>query len=110
MTTRTHKASTPVVIVARVTFKAPEKAGWTVYIVRSSDGATTYQTMLVDGHATGCTCPARKPCKHMVACEVAEAAKQLAAKPVVKLSDYRKAATLGSDQGFSLLKPARKGA
>lgn len=43
--------------------------GYVVYTVLSSNGVDTYHTTLVNGHATGCTCPATKPCYHMTQLE-----------------------------------------
>jgi hypothetical protein len=60
-----------VTIVARYQFKADAKK--VAYLVRSSDGATTYQTFLFDGRASSCTCPAKKPCYHMVQLQQREA-------------------------------------
>ena len=64
------KNNKTVTIVARFQFKGTVKV---VYVVRSSDGVGTYETSLNVGHATGCTCPSRKPCKHMVQMEAIEA-------------------------------------
>ena len=71
-TAKSRKATKTVHIVARVTFKAEERKAYTCYIVRSSNGVDTYTVTLVNGTATGCDCPARKPCYHMTGCESAE--------------------------------------
>lgn len=63
------KKNKTVTIVARFQFKGTVKV---VYVVRSSDGIGTYETSLNAGHATGCTCPSKKPCKHMVQMEANE--------------------------------------
>lgn len=57
-------------VVMRIQFKEHENA--VLYIVRSSNGVDTYETTLVNGHATGCTCPAVKPCYHMTQLEQRE--------------------------------------
>ncbi len=44
-----------------------------VYLVRSSNGKDEYHTTLVNGRATGCSCPATKPCYHMRQLEQREA-------------------------------------
>lgn len=62
MATTTTKT---VKVEARITFKAAHLAGCVVYVVRSSNGKDQYRTTLRNGRATGCTCPARKPCYHM---------------------------------------------
>lgn len=62
---KSHKATKEVQPLYRITFKDPARAGIVVYVVLSSDGETTYTTTLVDGRATGCSCPAMKPCYHM---------------------------------------------
>ncbi len=74
--TRTRKSAAieSVTTIARVQFKSdPRKV---VYLNRSSDGETQYETFLFDGRATSCTCPSRKPCKHMAHSEQAEAKRQ----------------------------------
>jgi hypothetical protein len=74
--TRTRKSAAveSVTTIARVQFKAdPRKV---VYLNRSSDGSTQYETSLFDGKATSCNCPSRKPCKHMIHSEQAEAYRQ----------------------------------
>jgi hypothetical protein len=71
-TRKPRKAEKTVQIVARVTFKAEARKAYTCYIVRSSNGVDTYTVTLVNGTATGCDCPARKPCYHMTGCEAAE--------------------------------------
>lgn len=60
-------------IVARYAIKmGGQLTGVIVYVVRSSKGDTTYRTTLLNGHATGCTCPANKPCYHMTQLETKE--------------------------------------
>ena len=56
-------------IVARYFIK---RNGAVVYQVRSSNGQDTYTTTLINGHATGCSCPAVKPCYHMTQLEQRE--------------------------------------
>lgn len=73
-TVRKARAAKTVQVVARITFKDPARADYVVYAVRSSNGVDLYHTTLVNGHATGCTCPARKPCYHMTQLEAYEIA------------------------------------
>lgn len=69
-TSTTTKSTKQVQVIARVEFKSdPRKV---VYFNRSSDGTKEYQTFLFEGHATSCTCPATKPCYHMMQCEAIE--------------------------------------
>ncbi len=74
--TKTRKSSKAksVTIIARYFIK---RNGHVVYRVRSSNGVDTYCTTIINGQATGCTCPAVKPCYHMtqlekIECERAE--------------------------------------
>lgn len=63
-------------IIARYALKRAGKlTGIVVYAVRSSNGKDTYRTTLVNGKATGCTCPARSVCYHMRDLEAKEAAR-----------------------------------
>ncbi len=65
-----RKASTKVVrILARYQLKA---SGHVVYAVRPSKGGDPYYTTIVNGKASGCTCPAMKPCYHMLQLEERE--------------------------------------
>lgn len=57
-------------IIARCQFK---KNGIVLYKVQSSNGHDTYHTTIVNGKATGCTCPATKPCYHMTQLQQIEA-------------------------------------
>lgn len=72
---KSKKASSKkVVVVARVFIKV---TGYVCYIVRSSKGDATYCTTLnSQGKATGCTCPAHKPCYHMTQLEALESERQ----------------------------------
>jgi len=54
--------------------------GFITFAVRSSDGTTLYCTTLIDGKASGCSCPSYKPCYHMKGLEAKEAARPFAAK------------------------------
>lgn len=65
-----------VITLARYAMKTDGQLnGIVVYAVRSSNGQDVYQTTLVHGKATGCTCPAKKPCYHMAQLEAIEAAR-----------------------------------
>jgi hypothetical protein len=66
----TAKVEKIVHIIARIQFIAD--ACKVVYKVRSSDGTQQYETYLFDGKATSCTCPAKKPCYHMVQVQAKE--------------------------------------
>src|SRR5260221_8042194 len=68
MTTKI-KTQKQVQIIARITIK---KNGIVVYKVRSSNGKDIYQTTFLNGKATGCTCPATKPCYHMTQLQARE--------------------------------------
>ena len=70
------KQAKQVQVIARYALKREGKlTGVIVYAVRSSNGKGSYRTTLVNGKATGCTCPARKPCCHMTQLEAIEAAR-----------------------------------
>ena len=60
-------------VLARYEIK---RNGHVVYTVRSSNGQDTYTTTLVNGKATGCSCPSYKPCYHMTQLEEKEASRQ----------------------------------
>jgi SWIM zinc finger len=75
------KNLTPATIICRVEFKSNSKH--VVYIVRSSDGTSQYEVAMFNGKACSCSCPSRKPCRHMKAAEAREAERQpVAAAPV----------------------------
>lgn len=73
------KSSKTVNIIARYKIKKDHSfrplIGHVAYLVRSSDGQSEYCCTLGNGKATGCSCPARKPCYHMKQLEVIEAAR-----------------------------------
>lgn len=71
-TSRKATATKTVQIIARVQYKSDSRK--VVYLVRSHKGDATYQTTMFDGKATSCTCPAQKPCYHMVQLEQKEQA------------------------------------
>lgn len=50
--------------------------GHVVYQVRSTSGQDIYNVTLVNDKATGCSCPAYKPCYHMTQLEAREAARR----------------------------------
>lgn len=71
--TKSRKQAKTVKVISRIEFKAdPRKV---VYTVRSSNGSDTYETTLFAGKATGCNCPAQKPCYHMTQLEAKEASR-----------------------------------
>ena len=69
--TKSRKAEKSVQIIARISFK--DNPAIVVYLCRSSRCDAQYTTTLYNGCATGCDCPARKPCYHMTGCEAREA-------------------------------------
>src|SRR6476646_4774481 len=77
------KTTKTVTIVARYAHKTNGKLNGTVtYLVRSSNGKSTYCTTLVDGKASGCSCPSRSKngCYHKRQLESLELARTFAAK------------------------------
>lgn len=62
-------------IIARYTHKNREN-GTVSYLVRSSNGKSTYCCTLINGKASGCSCPSRKPCYHMTQLEAKEQERQ----------------------------------
>jgi len=69
----TKKATKNVAIIARYAHKASGKLnGIVTYAVRSSNGKGIYCTTLIEGKASGCSCPAHKPCYHMTQLETRE--------------------------------------
>lgn len=83
-------------IVARYFIK---RNGHIVYAVRSSNGKDLYHTTIINGKATGCTCPSYKPCYHMTQLEEIEAERNTQATSALCewLSGF--AAALQSKQG-----------
>jgi hypothetical protein len=72
-----------VTIIARYAHKTNGKLNGTVtYLVRASNGVDTYCTTLIDGQASGCSCPStsKKGCYHKHQLEAKEAARPFAAK------------------------------
>lgn len=80
----TKSASKEVTIVARVQFK--NDARKVVYKVLSSNGKDTYETYFFNGKACSCSCPATKPCYHMVQCEAREQARKVEAVVAINAS------------------------
>ena len=62
-------SSKQIQIIARYTNK---QTGMVSYLVRSSDGKSTYCTTLIDGIASGCSCPAKSSCYHKTQLEAKE--------------------------------------
>jgi hypothetical protein len=70
----TKKTTKQVHFIARYAHKTDKKLNGIVsYAVRSSNGKDIYCTTFIEGKASGCSCPARKPCYHMVQLEAREA-------------------------------------
>lgn len=66
-------------IIARYTHRNRETGmanGTVSYLVRSSNGKSTYCCTLINGKASGCSCPSRKPCYHMTQLEAKEQERQ----------------------------------
>ncbi len=77
------KTTKEVTIIARYAHKTNGKLNGTVtYLVRASNGVDTYCTTLIDGVASGCSCPSRSPrgCYHKHQLEAKEQARSFAAK------------------------------
>lgn len=86
------KQQKTVKVIARIQWKSdPRKV---VYLNRSSDGVSQYETSLFDGKATSCSCPSRKPCKHMKHSEQVEQERKVVESPEQKeereWSEYRR--------------------
>lgn len=89
-----------VLVLARYAHKTNGKLNGTVsYLVRSSNGKDTYCMTLIEGKASGCSCPSRKPCYHMKGLENKESARPFAARQlptwVVELVNTGKIAVPG---------------
>lgn len=107
---KNRKPQKTVKVIARYFIKA---TGAIVYKVQSSKGNETYCTTIINGRATGCTCPALKPCYHMTQLEQREqertenaavAGEQLAEQ---KLADFRKHSQIDAyEQLAATKKPA----
>ena len=70
--------------------KTGKPNGKVSYLVRSSNGEEVYCTTMVNGEASGCSCPSRKPCYHMIQLtqrETARTAKMTLAKFVASKAD-----------------------
>ncbi len=75
------KTTKEVTIIARYAHKTNGKLNGTVtYLVRASNGVDTYCTTLIDGKASGCSCPAKANCYHKHQLEAKEQARSFAAK------------------------------
>lgn len=62
-----------VTVIATYYHKTNGKLNGTVtYLVRASNGVDTYCTTLIDGVASGCSCPARTKCYHKKQLEARE--------------------------------------
>ncbi len=87
--------------------------GVVCYLIRSSNGHDEYCTTVVNGKATGCTCPAHKPCYHMQQLEAKEAERKRqaalaafkAADSIVSSSTPQKRATSTQDARSSVQPP-----
>lgn len=78
MTKATQKQVT---IIARYAHKTNGKLNGTVtYLVRASNGVDTYCTTIVNGKASGCSCPAKSCCYHKKQLEAKEQERQVIAQ------------------------------
>ncbi len=69
----TTKSAKAVSIIATYYHKTNGKLNGTVtYLVRASNGVDTYTTTLVEGKATGCSCPSKVKCYHKKQLEARE--------------------------------------
>lgn len=83
MKSTTRKPAAKIVtVIARVYVK---RNGHVIYLCRGSHGEQ-YNTTVINGKATGCTCPARTTCKHMKHCQELEANRPVAT-PVVTIGE-----------------------
>lgn len=74
-----------VVVLARYAHKTNGKLNGTVtYLVKSSDGKSQYCTTLVDGKASGCSCPAKSRCYHKTQLEAKEQDRKVATQFAAK--------------------------
>ena len=79
----TKKAAKQVQVVARYAHKTDGALnGIVTYAVRSSNGKDIYCTTLISGKASGCGCPAHKPCYHMTGLEKRELDRKAVAQVV----------------------------
>ncbi len=101
---KSQKAQKVVNVIARYFMK---RNGHVVYAVRSSNGVDTYCTTIINGKATGCTCPATKPCYHMIQLEAKEAArKDLVAAESELVAEAKKTAYLNCYDDMAAAKVA----
>lgn len=80
-------ATKEVQVIARYIHKDRETGkpnGTVSYLVRSSDGKSQYCTTLVDGKASGCSCPSRGNCYHKKQLEAREQESRVSAQEAVK--------------------------
>lgn len=85
--------------IARYAHKTNKKLnGFVTYAVRSSNGNDIYCTTLINGKASGCSCPARKPCYHMTQLEAREAARKPLKAPITESVDNRTSQAVTSEE------------
>lgn len=69
-----------VTVIARYAHKTDGKLNRTVtYLIKSSDGKSQYCTTLIDGEASGCSCPSRSKCYHKSQLETREQERKVVA-------------------------------
>lgn len=88
------KQAKQVQVIARYQLK---RNGHVVYLLRSSNGQDTYTTTLINGRATGCSCPSTKGCYHRTGCEALEAKRRVQAQAEA-VAQAAQAAALASDE------------
>lgn len=72
--TQSKSTTKEVTVLARVVFKNDSRK--VVYNVLSSNGKDQYQVYFFDGKVCSCSCPATKPCYHMVQLQAREDARE----------------------------------
>jgi hypothetical protein len=104
---RAPKAAKPLIVIARYLVKSTKAI---VYTFRpSKPNETQYVTTVINGRATGCTCPARTKfsrfdvCKHMGHAEGLESARALKAVEPETFEKTLENASLNGNRGFSLM-------
>jgi hypothetical protein len=84
----TRKVAKQVHFIARYAHKTDKKLNGIVsYAVRSSNSKDIYCTTLINGKASGCSCPSHKPCYHMVQLEAREASRQVVETVAVSVDE-----------------------
>jgi Na+-translocating ferredoxin:NAD+ oxidoreductase RnfC subunit len=86
----TRQSTKTVQIIARIVFKSDNRK--VIYLVRSSNGIDQYEVHMFDGKACSCTCPSRKPCRHMAGAESKEQERAAFQAEAIEKANAREAA------------------